>query len=42
MLMHNGTKIINTNRLLLRKFEHTDAHDMFKNWANDCEVRKST
>lgn len=40
MLMHKGTQIINTDRLLLRRFKITDAHDMFKNWANDCEVSK--
>jgi ribosomal-protein-alanine N-acetyltransferase len=40
MLMHKGTKIINTDRLLLRKYEYDDAADMFKNWANDCDVTK--
>lgn len=38
MLMHKGTQIINTDRLLLRRYELADANDMFKNWANDCEV----
>jgi ribosomal-protein-alanine N-acetyltransferase len=40
MLSHKGTQTINTERLLLRRFEFTDANDMFKNWANDCEVTK--
>ena len=40
MLMHKGTQIINTDRLLLRRYKLTDAYDMFKNWANDCEVAK--
>lgn len=40
MLSHKGTKVINTDRLLLRKFELDDAYDMFKNWANDSEVTK--
>ncbi|MCB2297891.1 GNAT family N-acetyltransferase [Clostridium tagluense] len=40
MLMHKGTQIINTDRLLLRKYESDDAADMFENWANDCEVTK--
>lgn len=40
MLSHKGTKVINTDRLLLRKFELVDAYDMFKNWANDSQVTK--
>ena len=40
MLMHKGTQIINTDRLLLRRFEFDDAYDMFKNWANDSVVTK--
>lgn len=40
MLQHKGTKIIQTGRLLLRKFQLDDAYDMFKNWANDSEVTK--
>lgn len=35
MLTHKGTENINTERLLLRRFEGTDSNDMFKNWAND-------
>lgn len=40
MLSHKGTQTINTERLLLRRFEFTDANDMFNNWANDYEVTK--
>jgi len=40
MLTHKGTQTINTDRLLLRRFEFDDAYDMFKNWANDSEVTK--
>jgi ribosomal-protein-alanine N-acetyltransferase len=40
VLSHEGTKAINTDRLLLRRFELDDAYDMFKNWANDSEVTK--
>ena len=40
MLTHKGTQTINTDRLLLRKFEFDDAYDMFKNWANDIKVTK--
>ena len=40
MLSHKGTEVINTDRLLLRRFELIDAYDMFKNWANDSEVTR--
>ncbi|WP_270504740.1 GNAT family N-acetyltransferase [Paraclostridium sordellii] len=40
MLKHIGTKTINTDRLVLRRFEINDANDMFKNWASDKEVSK--
>lgn len=40
MLTHKGTQTINTDRLLLRRFEFADAYDMFKNWSNDSEVTK--
>ncbi|WP_346928679.1 GNAT family protein [Clostridium sp.] len=40
MLTHKGTRRINTDRLLLRELEVTDANDMFKNWATDSEVTK--
>ena len=40
MLQHKGTVTIETIRLILRKFERTDANDMFHNWASDPEVCK--
>ncbi len=40
MLLHKGTKTINTDRLILRKFEINDAENMFKNWATDLKVVK--
>lgn len=40
MLIHKGTQLINTDRLLLRKYESSDADNMFKNWSNDFEVTK--
>lgn len=40
MLTHKGTKTINTNRLLLRKFKVSDVEEVFKNWANDEEVTR--
>jgi ribosomal-protein-alanine N-acetyltransferase len=35
-----GTKRIETKRLILRKFELTDAEVMYKNWASDDKVTK--
>lgn len=35
MLKHAGTKIIETERLILRQFKEEDAYDMFNNWASD-------
>lgn len=40
MLNHTGTKIIETERLILRQFREEDATDMFSNWASDDEVTK--
>lgn len=37
---HIGTQIIETDRLILRKFKTTDAKDMFKNWGSDTKVTK--
>lgn len=37
-LTHKGTTTIETERLVLRRFELTDADAMFNNWANDVEV----
>lgn len=35
-----GTKTIETERLILRKFKIEDAEAMYKNWASDEEVTK--
>ncbi len=35
-----GTQMIETHRLILRKFTIGDAEDMFSNWASDPEVTK--
>ena len=35
-----GTKRLETDRLILRKFELSDAEPMYRNWANDPEVTK--
>ena len=35
-----GTKTIETERLILRRFKIEDANDMFNNWASDTEVTK--
>lgn len=40
MLNHKGTKIIETERLILRPYRSTDAESMFKNWASDPNVAK--
>ena len=37
---HLGTKTIETERLLLRKFTIEDAPAMYQNWASDPEVTK--
>ncbi len=40
MIKNIGTLKIETDRLILRKFELRDAEDMFHNWANDDDVTK--
>lgn len=40
MLIHKGTKTIETERLVLRRAVPDDAEAMFRNWANDPEVTK--
>lgn len=35
-----GTQIIETPRLILRRFRIEDAEDMFENWASDPEVTR--
>ena len=37
---HLGTKKIETERLILRRFTIDDAENMYHNWANDIEVTK--
>lgn len=39
-MKHLGTKNLETDRLILRRFELSDAEAMFKNWASDSEVTK--
>ena len=40
VLNHQGTKVIETPRLLLRPFVVGDAQAMYENWARDPEVTK--
>lgn len=39
-MKHLGTKRIETERLILRRFTVEDAKDMYENWASDEEVTK--
>ncbi len=39
-MTHIGTQYIETDRLILRRFELSDAPAMFANWAGDDEVTK--
>lgn len=39
-MKHLGTKRLETDRLILRRFTIEDASDMFENWAKDPEVTK--
>lgn len=39
-MKNKGTVKIETDRLILRRFEETDAEAMFANWASDPEVTK--
>ena len=39
-MKHLGTKLIETNRLILRKPRVSDAKDMFNNWASNPNVTK--
>ena len=39
-MKHCGTQTLETERLLLRRFERGDADAMFRNWACDPEVTK--
>ena len=39
MLTHNGTKTIETERLILRKFEYSDDEAMLKYWVADEKIQ---
>ena len=39
-MKHIGTKVLETQRLILRRFTMEDAQPMFDNWASDPEVTK--
>ncbi|WP_206154758.1 hypothetical protein ACUH7Y_16525 [Clostridium beijerinckii] len=39
MLAHVGTIGIETERLILRKFEYTDDENMLKYWISDPEIQ---
>jgi ribosomal-protein-alanine N-acetyltransferase len=39
-MTHKGTITLETERLILRRFELTGADAMFRNWASDPEVTK--
>ena len=39
MLTHIGTQTIETERLILRRFEYSDCDAVFKNWASDEQVQ---
>ncbi len=39
-MKHCGTKRLETERLILRRFTAEDAEPMFRNWASDDEVTK--
>lgn len=40
-LVNAGTGLIETDRLILRKFNLDDANDMFKNWINDKDIQSN-
>lgn len=40
MINHVGTQTIETNRLILRRYNINDATDMFNNWVTDPEVSR--
>lgn len=39
MLSHQGTQIIDTQRLILRPFRHTDNDDMLTYWVSDPKIQ---
>jgi len=40
MIVHKGTRLLETARLRLRRFVPEDAHCMYQNWANDGRVTR--
>ena len=34
-MINKGTVLLETDRLILRKFKYSDAEYMFKNWGSD-------
>ena len=41
LLNHIGTQTIETQRLILRRFEIADTHSVFQTWINDPEVQNN-
>ncbi|WP_326909238.1 GNAT family N-acetyltransferase [Sedimentibacter sp. MB31-C6] len=39
-LIHKGTQLIETRRLILRKFQTIDVYDVYTNWTSDVEAAK--
>ena len=39
-MRHCGTQLLETERLILRRFEIGDAEAMYRNWASDPDVTK--
>lgn len=39
-LNHLGTQRVETDRLILRQYQVTDADDMFRNWVTDPEASR--
>ncbi len=37
-MQHKGTKILETERLLLRRWKESDAEEAFARWMNDSDV----
>lgn len=40
MMKHSGTQVLETDRFILRKFNMTDAHDIYINWLSDKDSAK--
>ena len=39
-MIHQGTKVLHTERLILRRFNIDDAHTMYEHWAKDERVTR--